>query len=59
MSKKLSRQEILERVKEREFKKRCVDAAICPECGGNLSQKDDGHLIDHVCVPCNLSFPYV
>jgi len=50
--------EILAKVEKREFEKRCVDVGVCPKCGGNLSIENDGHLMDKVCKPCNLSFPY-
>jgi len=55
----MTKEEILAKVEEREYENRCVNAKICPKCGGNLSIKDCGHLLDAVCNPCNLSFPYV
>lgn len=50
----MTEDEILARVEKREFEKRCVDANICPTCGGNLSM-DEG---TPVCASCSLSFPY-
>ncbi len=50
----MTKDEILARVEKREFEKRCVDANICPTCGGNLSMDRDAP----VCASCSLSFPY-
>jgi len=47
------RVEILAKVKEREYQKRCVNAGICPMCGATLKKKyHEG--VDLVCVPCNV-----
>lgn len=54
----MEKAEILKKVKQREYEKRCVNVKICPECGGNLVTGEDGHLLDHVCKACNLSWPY-
>ena len=54
----MNKTEILERVKEREFNQRCINAGICPHCGGNLTKDNDSHFINKICYKCNLSFPY-
>lgn len=55
----MNKEEILRKVEQREYEKRCVDAGICPECGADLSIDGDDNLLDKVCRPCNLSWPYV
>lgn len=49
--------EILKKVKQREYEKRCIDVRICPECGGDLVDGDDDR--DHICKACNLAWPYI
>jgi len=36
------KQEILKRVEEREFEKRCIKVLICPNCGNDLIIGFDG-----------------
>ena len=52
----MTKDEILEKVKQREYEKRCVDANVCPTCGLNLGYDDDNN---KVCRRCNLSFPFM
>jgi len=56
LTNKRRRASIIEKVKEREFEKRCYNAGICPDCGGNLGEDDD---VGKVCRPCNRCFPFL
>ena len=51
--------EILEKVKQHEYKKRCVDARICPKCGEYLSfhpRDRGGRFSNKVCRECNITW---
>ena len=54
----IEKAEILKRVEQREYEKRCVMARICPYCGEDLAISNDC-LSSGICKRCNLSFPYV
>ena len=49
-NKPLTREQILEKVKEEEHRQRCLNASICPDCGGKLGLSDD--LLFLECSPC-------
>ncbi len=55
----LTKSEILEKVKELEYKKRCVNVRICPTCGQDLVSAFNGSSIDRVCKACNQCWDYI
>ncbi|KKN33244.1 hypothetical protein LCGC14_0805830 [marine sediment metagenome] len=52
--------EILKKVKQREYEKRCVNVRICPICGQDLVCMCEGESAsDRTCRACNLCWDYV
>lgn len=61
---KLTRMEILNKVAELEFEKRCIAVNVCPKCGTDLvilrdiDEPEGSTLIqEKYCIPCKLHWP--
>lgn len=53
--------EILKKVEQREYEKRCVNVRICPKCGGDLTTSDHSgdEYVDKECKVCNIGWSEV
>jgi len=54
--KRSNKEEILKKVRRKEFKIRCVKLDICPACGDGLCRKIEGDITHKICVTCNVIY---